>query len=180
MSAVNLDQGARQEGVVPYFGAAGFAAPRSPQPLEVDPGAMVHQSKGYRDATRELYLRSSELLNRTALLAGDVENNWIKVDQSTKKVAELQVEAKESADKSTFSAADSRSSALLAKDYLDETAALCNQTLAAAIRMDALAERMYQMENETRANAERSSESAELAKAYLNEIESVHCKRPIP
>ncbi|HWQ20575.1 MAG TPA: hypothetical protein VN455_12405 [Methanotrichaceae archaeon] len=174
MSTVNLDQGARQEGVVPYFGAAGFAAPKSPQPLEVDPGAMVHQSRGYRDSTRDLYMKSYELLNQTALLAGDVEQNWIKVDQSTKKVAELQIMAKKSADGSKVSASDSRMSAVQAKDYLNETAALCNQTLAAARKMDALAERMWLAENETRANANRSSESAELAKSYLNETRSVH------
>jgi hypothetical protein len=173
-SAVNLDQGARQEGVVPFFGPAGYAAPRSPQPLEVDPGAMVHQSRGYRDATRDLYLKSSEILNQTALLAGGVEQNRIKVDQSTKKAAELQVMAKKSADDTRVSANDSRRSAVHARDYLNETVALCNQTMAAARRMDVLAERMHQIENETRANANMSSESAELARSYLNETRSVH------
>jgi hypothetical protein len=119
--AVNLNMGAKHSPITPYFGSNGFAAPNAPQPMEVDPGAMVSQSgrlkdqsQAFRDQSAAIYNNTGAVLNRTMAVAEDVRMTGIKVE-ALKKQADL-------------SASSSLQSSLLARDYLNNTRMLYNRT----------------------------------------------------
>ena len=89
-AVVNLDAGPNNSGTKLHFGTEGFAAPSIPQFVEVSPGAMVHQSKMYRDESRSLYGNVRTILNQTSALENSTR-------QSTEKAAASSAMAEASA-----------------------------------------------------------------------------------
>lgn len=106
--------GAGQSSASFYFGSNGFAPPSVPQPMELDPGAMVTQSGRLRDQSAAIYSDTTAILNRTIAVAEGVERNGIKVE-GLKRDADL-------------SASSSLQSALMAKDYLNDTMGVYSST----------------------------------------------------
>jgi hypothetical protein len=70
---INLDRGARGTAVVVPFMKSGFVAPAVPQAMELDPGAMVHQSQRIRDESAAIFQEIYRLLNQTIDLAQRAE-----------------------------------------------------------------------------------------------------------
>ena len=92
-AVVNLDAGPNNSGTKLHFGTEGFVAPSIPQFVEISPGAMVHQSKMYRDESRRLYSNACSILNQTS----DLENS---TRQSTEMAAASSAMARVSANSS--------------------------------------------------------------------------------
>jgi hypothetical protein len=122
-NAVNLNVGAEQSPITPYFGSNGFAAPSTPQPMELDPGALVSQSgrlkdqsQALRDQSNAIYNDTCAVLNRTTAVAEDVKRTGIEVED-LKRQADL-------------SASSSLQSSLMARDYLNDTRGVYNSTRA--------------------------------------------------
>lgn len=112
--AINLDAGSMHSSVSPRFGMNGFAPPLVPQPMELDPGAMVSQSErlrdqslSLRDQTNAIYNETAVLVDKTSAFAEQVENDAVRVEG-----------LKEDA---SLSANSSLRSALLAGVYLNDT-----------------------------------------------------------
>jgi hypothetical protein len=70
---VNLDRGAVGSAVVVPFMSSGFAAPVAPQSMELDPGALVHQSQQIRDESAAIFQETYRLLNQTIALVAEAE-----------------------------------------------------------------------------------------------------------
>lgn len=146
---INLDMGARSSVITPYFGAQGFAAPRTPQPMQLDPGAMVHQSRMLRDDTMDIRNQASAILNRTEILAEGIE-------EGSQRVGILEVRARMSADLS-------RRNAELAEAYLNRTVSIYNETQDYAQLVNDLKRRISWLENGNASNADRPAYQVELA-----------------
>jgi hypothetical protein len=65
---VNLDRGATGSSVSVPFMSSGFAAPAAPQAMEIDPGALVYQSRRIRDDSAALFQDTYNLMNQTKAL----------------------------------------------------------------------------------------------------------------
>jgi hypothetical protein len=72
--AINLETGAKASTIHPYFGTGGFAAPATPQTMELSSAAMVYQSEKLRDESRRILQETRLLCNRTSELAANVES----------------------------------------------------------------------------------------------------------
>jgi hypothetical protein len=70
---INLERGAVGSSVVVPFMSGGFVAPAVPQAMELDPGALVHQSERIRDDSAAIFRETFNLLNRTIDLAQRTE-----------------------------------------------------------------------------------------------------------
>jgi hypothetical protein len=70
---INLDMGAASSAIVVPFMSSGFTAPVVPQAMELDPGALVHQSERIRDDSAALFRETYRLLNQTIALAEQAE-----------------------------------------------------------------------------------------------------------
>jgi hypothetical protein len=70
---INLDRGAAGSAIVLPFMSSGFVAPAVPQAMELDPGALVHQSGRFRDDSAALFQETYRLLNQTIALVEQVE-----------------------------------------------------------------------------------------------------------
>jgi polyhydroxyalkanoate synthesis regulator phasin len=157
-AVVNLDAGPNNSGTKLHFGTQGFAAPAIPQFAEVSPGAMVHQSKIYRDESRRLYSNARTILNQTS----DLENS---TRQSTERAVASSAMAEVSAN-------SSMSNVLQCKTYLDTTMSALNKTLAISNRTEMLAKGFTEMENVTREYAQDAARSARVARVHLNDTGS--------
>jgi len=121
--AVNLDMGSRQSSVSPHFGMNGFASPLIPQPMELDPGAMVTQSERLRDQSQSLRDQSSAIYNETAILMDKTSAFAEQVEKDRAIVEDLKEDA-------SLSANSSLRSAILAMDCLNDTRAVNSDTKA--------------------------------------------------
>ena len=121
--ALNLDMGSRHSSVSPYFGTNGFASPLIPQPMELDPGAMVTQSERLRDQSQSLRDQSSALYNETAILMDKTSAFAEQVEKDSARVEGLKEDA-------SLSANSSLRSVLLARDCLNDTRAVNSNTKA--------------------------------------------------
>lgn len=119
--AINLDMGSRQSSVTPTFGMKGFASPLVPQPMELDPGAMVTQSQRLRDQSQSLRDQSSAIYNETAVLLDKTSAFADQVENDKARVEVLKEDA-------SLSANSSLRSALMAGDYLNNTRAVYGDT----------------------------------------------------
>ncbi len=119
--AVNLDMGSRQSTITPTFGMNGFASPLVPQPMELDPGAMVTQSQRFRDQSQALRDQSSSIYNETAVLMDRTSAFAEQVKNDKAKVEILR-------DDAATSANSSLRCALMAGDYLNNTRAVYSDT----------------------------------------------------
>ena len=154
-AVVNLDAGPNNSGTKLHFGTEGFVAPSIPQFVEISPGAMVHQSKMYRDESRILYSNVSTILNQTL----DLENS---TRQSTEKAAASSAMAEVSAN-------SSMSNVMKCKTYLDQTGSALNKTIAMSNRTEMLAKELTEMENVTREYSQDAARSAQIARDHLND-----------
>ena len=118
---VNLDMGSRQSSISPHFGMNGFASPLLPQPMELDPGAMVTQSERLRDQSQSLRDQSSAICNKTADLMNKTSAFADQVEKDRARVESLKEDA-------SLSANSSLRSALLARDCLNDTRAVYGDT----------------------------------------------------
>ena len=154
-AVVNLDAGPNNSGTKLHFGTEGFAAPAIPQFAEVSPGAMVHQSKMYRDESKKLYSNARSILNQTS----DLENS---TRLSYDRVAALSAMAEVSAN-------SSMSNVLQCKTYLNKTVSALNKTIVMSNRTEMLAKGLTEMEAVTRAYAQDAARSARVARVHLND-----------
>jgi hypothetical protein len=122
---MNLDVGPNNPGTKLHFGTHGFAAPAIPQFAEVSPGAMVHQSKMYRDESRILCINARSILNQTSALENSTTNS---ADRATVSSAMAQM-----------SANSSMSNVMLSKTDLVQTESALNKTLSMSNRTEMLA-----------------------------------------
>jgi polyhydroxyalkanoate synthesis regulator phasin len=157
-AVVNLDAGPNNSGIKLHFGTEGFAAPSIPQFAEVSPGAMVHQSKMYRDESRRLYSNACSILNQTS----DLENS---TRQSTERATASSAMAEVSAN-------SSMSNAEQCKIYLSQTGSALSKTIATSNRTEMLAKVLTEMENVTREYAQDAVRSSQVARDHLNDTVS--------
>ncbi len=154
---INLDIGSSHSSATPYFGSRGFAPPLVPQPMELDPGAMVSQSgrlrdqsEALRDQSAAIYNETADLLNRTKVIAKDV-------DSSRARVEVLEKDAGMSANDARINANASLQSALLAKDYLSNTRAVYDESML-----------VYNKTWDTAREVEALSRRADMAEMRIN------------
>lgn len=152
---VNLDAGQTPSANKAYFGTGGFIAPLVSQVAEVSPGAMVHQSKKYRDESMAVYKNALDVLNRTS----DAGNAAL---QSSARAATSEGEAKSGAN-------SSKGNALLCNAYLSEAVSVFNRTLAVSQRAEMLEHNITEMTNRTQENSRIAARSAQIASLYQND-----------
>jgi hypothetical protein len=154
-AVVNLDAGPNNPGTKLHFGTEGFAAPAIPQFAEVSPGAMVHQSKIYRDESRRLYSNARTILNQTS----DLEN-------STRQSTEMAIASSAMAE---VRANSSMTNVLQCKTYLNKTVSALNKTIVMSNRTEMLAKGLTEMGAVTREYAQDAARSARVARVHLND-----------
>ncbi len=115
--ALNLDVGSMHSSVSPHFGMNGFAPPLIPQPMELDPGAMVSQSERLRDQSLSLRDQTGAIYNETAVLMDKTSAFAEQVGKDAVRVEDLKEDA-------SLNANLSLRSALLAEGYLNDTRSL--------------------------------------------------------
>lgn len=120
---INLDMGSRQSSVSPHFGTNGFASPLIPQPMELDPGAMVTQSERLRDQSQSLRDQSCAVYNETAVLMNRTSAFAEQVEKDHASVEVLKEDA-------SLSANSSLRGAILAGNCLNNTRAVYTDTRA--------------------------------------------------
>ncbi len=157
-AVVNLDAGPNNSGTKLHFGTEGFAAPSIPQFVEVSPGAMVYQSKMYRDESRRLYSSARTVLNQTSYLENSTRH-------STEKAAASSAMAEVSSN-------SSMSNVMQCKTYLKQTGSALNKTIAMSNRTEMLAKKLTEMDNVTREYAQNAARSAQVARDHLNDTVS--------
>jgi len=122
---VNLDRGRAGSSVSLPFMSSGFAAPAAPQAMELDPGALVYQSRRIRDDSAALFQDTFNLMNQTNALL-------------------LQAEEAERGAKGW--ANESRASANLTSRQLEDAQSLCNKVQSSIRRLDLLSFRLIYAE----------------------------------
>jgi len=137
---INLDRGAAGSAIVVPFMSSGFVAPAVPQAMELDPGALVHQSQRIRDDSSALFQETYRLLNRTIALAAQAEE----AERGAKGWAN-----------------ESRQSANLSFEHMQDAQSLYDKAQSSLRRLDQLSRRVVY--------AEIAEEAAQPKDAYTAE-----------
>jgi hypothetical protein len=137
---VNLDRGAAGSAVVVPFMSSGFAAPAAPQAMELDPGALVHQSQRIRDDSAAIFQETYRLMNQTIALVAQAE---------------------EAEGKARGWANESRQSANLSFGHMQDAQSLYDKAQSSLRRLNLLSSRLVY--------AEIAKEAAQPKDAYTTE-----------
>jgi hypothetical protein len=135
---INLERGAAGSAVVVPFMSSGFVAPAVPQAMELDPGAMVHQSQRIRDDSAAIFRETYRLLNQTIDLA-------------------LQAEKAERGARSW--ANESLQSANLSIEYKQDAQSLYDKAQSSLRRLDLLSRRLVYSEMTARQQAAQPNDA---------------------